>query len=151
MAKGKTLIVERLRKYTELLKEIDMEERRKNALHDDGTLIYRRAKAGICDNLKRLLDKEQVEYEILVEIINALPCVEQRQVMFARYMDGQSWRNIAAAIFGDKADYAERADSYLRRVHRIHGTALKNANRILEKKERGQIFIFDELDAQERG
>lgn len=134
--KANMLIVARLEKYTELLAEIDMEERRKNALYDDGTLVYRRAKAGICDNLNRLLDEEQAEYEMLTGIINALPCVEQRQVMLARYMDGQQWRNIAAAIFGDEADYTERAESYLRRVQRIHGNALKNANRILKSKKR---------------
>lgn len=136
-AKTKTLIEERLEKYTELLKEIDTEERRKNALHDDGTLIYRRAKAGVCDSLRRLLDKEQAEYELLVGIINALPRFEQRQVMLARYMDGQKWKNVTAAMFGDKKDYTERVESYMRRVRRIHETALKNANRILESHERG--------------
>ena len=137
MIKGNTLIGERLRKYTELLKEIDMEERRKNALRDDGTLVYRRAKAGVCDSLSRLLDKEQAEYEKLTGIINALPTAEQRQVMLARYMDGTGWKDIAAAMFGDKTNYDERAESYLRRVHRIHGSALVNANRILESHERG--------------
>lgn len=135
--KRNTPIDKLLGKYTELLEEIDMEERRKNALHDDGTLVYRRAKAGVCDSLKRLLDKEQEEYEKLTGIINALPTAEQRQVMLARYMDGTEWKDIATAMFGHKDNYAERAESYLRRVHRIHGTALKNANRILETQERG--------------
>lgn len=131
MTKQKSLIKERLEKYTELLAEIEIEERRKNALKDDGTMNYKRAKAGIYDNLKRLLDQEQEEYEELIAVINALPCVDQRQVMLARYMDGQGWNTITAVVFGERPDYKEKIESYTRRIYRIHGNALVNADKIL--------------------
>jgi hypothetical protein len=128
---SKAEIRERLDRYTDLLAEIRIEERRAKALEDDGSVIQRRARAGICDNLNKLLDQEQKEYEALIKIINQLPRVEQRQVLLARYMDGQGWQAITAAIFGDRCDFDEKAQSYLRRVHRIHGNALANANKIM--------------------
>ena len=128
---SKSTMRERLQKYTELLTEIKIEERRLHALKDDGTITYRRARAGIEDNIKKLLEKEWAEYEALSDIINALPSVEQRQVMLARYLDGQNWKAITAAIFGDSPDFAEKTESYERRTYRIHGNALANANKII--------------------
>ena len=123
-------IKKRLQKYTELLTEIEIEERRLKALQDNGTINYRLARAGIDDNLKKLLDNEQTEYEALTGIINALPSVEERQVMLARYMDGQDWRTITRAVFGSLPDFEEKEESYLRRIHRIHGRALVDINKI---------------------
>jgi hypothetical protein len=123
-------IKKRLQKYTELLTEIEIEERRLKALQDNGTINYRLARAGIDDNLKKLLDNEQTEYEALTGMINALPSVEERQVMLARYMDGQDWRTITRAVFGSLPDFEEKEESYLRRIHRIHGRALVDINKI---------------------
>lgn len=124
-------IKKRLQKYTELLTEIEIEERRLKALQDNGTINYRLARAGIDDNLKKLLDNEQTEYEALTGMINALPSVEERQVMLARYMDGQDWRTITRAVFGSLPDFEEKVESYERRVYRIHGKALINTNKML--------------------
>lgn len=121
----------RLQKYTELLTEIEIEERRLKALQDSETINRRLARAGIDDALKKLLDREQEEYEALTGMINALPSVEERQVMLARYMDGQDWRTITRAVFGGLPDFAEKEESYERRVYRIHGKALININKIL--------------------
>lgn len=123
----------RLQKYTELLTEIEIEERRLKALQDSETINRRLARAGIDDALKKLLDREQEEYEALTGIINALPSVEERQVMLARYMDGQDWRTITRAVFGSLPDFAEKAESYERRVYRIHGKALININKTSNK------------------
>lgn len=123
-------IKSRLQKHTELLAEIEIAERRLKALQDNGTINYRLARAGIDDTLKKLLEQEQEEYEALCNIINAVPRVEERQVMYARYMDGQDWRTITRAVFGGLPDFEEKEESYLRRIHRIHGRALVNINKI---------------------
>ena len=123
----------RLQKYTELLTEIEIEERRLKALQDSETINRRLARAGIDDALKKLLDREQEEYEVLTSMINALPSVEERQVMLARYMDGQDWRTITRAVFGSLPDFEEKAESYERRVYRIHGKALININKTSNK------------------
>lgn len=123
-------IKNRLQKYTELLAEIEIEERRLKALQGSESINRRLARAGIDDALNKLLDQEEKEYEALTGTINALPSVEERQVMLARYMDGQDWRTITRAVFGGLPDFAEKEESYLRRIHRIHGRALVNINKI---------------------
>lgn len=133
MTDGKNKIKERLKRYTKLLDEIDVEERRKKALDRNGSITARRAAAGVCDSLQELMSREQQEYEELIEIINALPCIEQRQAILARYMERQPWERVTEILFGHKEDYTERAESYKRRVTRIHGSALVSANMIISK------------------
>ncbi|WP_293685371.1 hypothetical protein [uncultured Phascolarctobacterium sp.] len=124
---------ERLTRYTFLLEEIRIEECRKNALSSGGGLLQRRALAGVCDELKLLLDKESEEYEALTRIINQVPHAAERQVLMARYMDGRTWPEIAAAVYGNRADYEERQQSYMRSIYRIHGNALLAANKIMAR------------------
>lgn len=50
---------------------------------------------------------------------------DQRAVLQMRYLDGCRWVEIAEMLFGGDPDYFdEKQDSYLRRVHKIHGAAL---------------------------
>ena len=49
---------------------------------------------------------------------------DQRAVLQMRYLDGCQWAEIAELLFGQRDNYEERADSFLRRVHKIHGSAL---------------------------
>lgn len=131
MKDGKNKFKDRLTEYTKLLEEIDIEERREKALERNNSLTNRRAAAGICDSLQRLMDREEKEYEELIEIINNLPHVQERQVILARYMERQPWERVTEIMFGHELDYSQRPDSYKRRVYRIHGSALANANRII--------------------
>lgn len=132
--KQKSPIKEKFKSYRKILEEIEIEEQRCKVLQDDNSITGRRSKAGIKDHLRELLDKENAEYEELVAIINALPCVDQRQVVLARYIDGMAWGTITAIIFGKREDFDEKQQSYQRRIYRIHGNALANANRIIKTK-----------------
>lgn len=133
--KIKSPFKERLKGYKEILSEIKLEEQRAKIIQDDGSLTGRRAIAGIKDHLRELLDKEQNEYEALVKIINALPCVEERQIILARYMDGMTWETITMLVFGENENFDEKKESYQRRIYRIHGNALAKANRIMDKEK----------------
>lgn len=132
--KPKSPIKEKFKSYRRILEEIEIEEQRCKVLQDDNSITGRRSKAGIKDHLRELLAKENAEYEELVAIINALPCVDQRQVVLARYIDGMAWGTITAIIFGKREDFDEKQQSYQRRIYRIHGNALANANRIIKTK-----------------
>lgn len=151
--KTKSPIKERLKAYGMLLKEIKIEEQRAKAIEDDGSLTGRRALAGIRDHIRELLDRENCEYESLTKIINALPEVEQRQVVLARYMDGLPWDMVNVIVFGKKDDFDIKRDSYQRRIYRIHGNALANANRILimseQKKGARDSFSFSWMRKKE--
>lgn len=132
--KQKSPIKEKFKSYRKILEEIEIEEQRCKVLQDDNSITGRRSKAGIKDHLRELLAKENAEYEELVAIINALPCVDQRQVVLSRYIDGMAWGTITAIIFGKREDFDEKQQSYQRRIYRIHGNALANANRIIKTK-----------------
>ena len=49
---------------------------------------------------------------------------DDRLVIQLRNFDRADWRNIAAALFGERDDYEEKFDAYMRRTWRIHGSAL---------------------------
>nr|DAF27784.1 MAG TPA: Protein of unknown function (DUF1492) [Caudoviricetes sp.] len=123
----------KLEEYTALLAEIKIEEQKVNIITDDGSVTTELKKAGIKDRLGELLKVEEKEYEELTGIINALPRGKQRQVMFARYIDGLPWKVINQLIFGERQDFEEKKDNYQRTTYRIHGRALIKSDEIIKK------------------
>lgn len=99
---------ERLKEYQKLLTEIKIEEQRAKIVQDDNSLTGRRSLAGIKDHLNELLDREQSEYEKLLHIINKLSCVEERQVILARYMNNMEWKTITILVFGKVKNFEEK-------------------------------------------
>lgn len=124
---------ERLRRYSELLAEIEIKERRLEALEAAEGYGASRARSTIASRLHRLREEEDREHRALVEIINGLAAPQQRQVLFARYVDRHAWGDVAQLLFGRKPDYWLRKESYERRVYRLHGEALSNLNRLVER------------------
>lgn len=49
---------------------------------------------------------------------------DMRAVLRVRYLDLERWEGVAEVLFGQRDDYEERSDSFLRRVHKIHSAAL---------------------------
>lgn len=123
----------KLEEYTALLAEIKIEEQKANIITDDGSVTTELKKAGIKDRLGELLKVEEKEYEELTGIINALPRGKQRQVMFARYIDGLPWKVINQLIFGERKNFEEKKENYQRTTYRIHGRALIKSDEIIKK------------------
>lgn len=128
---------ERLKRYARLLCEIDVEERRLLALAQNKGYWADVTREGILRHLKELEKRERAENEALSGILKALPKAEQRQVIMARYFDGHSWAEVARVLFGRHADFYDKLESYQRRVYRIHGLALTNANKIANEGKNG--------------
>lgn len=133
MSKQKTYMGRKLEEYTALLTEIKIEEQKANIITDDGSVTTELKKAGIKDRLGELLKVEGKEYEELTDIINALPRGKQRQVMFARYIDGLPWKVVNQLIFGERKDFEEKKENYQRTTYRIHGRALIKSDEIIKK------------------
>lgn len=133
--KNKLPFAVRLKKYTDLLGEIDLQEQRVKNIQGAGTITSQRARVGAEERLKELLERESDEYEALVRIIDQLPSKEQRQCILARYMDRMSWSCVTHVIYGHKKDYNAKIENYTRGTFRIHGTALLNANSVMLKGE----------------
>ncbi len=49
---------------------------------------------------------------------------DMQAVLRVRYLDLERWEGVAEVLFGQRDDYEERSDSFLRRAHKIHGAAL---------------------------
>lgn len=64
------------------------------------------------------------EIEAVIRRISGPGWPDQRAVLRMRYLDGERWEDVASLLFGTSPDYEERADSFLRRVHKTHAAAL---------------------------
>ena len=49
---------------------------------------------------------------------------DRRAVLQMRYLDLADWSMITTMLFGQRGDFEDRRESYLRRTHRLHMTAL---------------------------
>lgn len=74
------------------------------------------------DDLLNFLVSRRREIEAAIASLNH----EERDLLRLRYIQGLSWPNVCARIYGDRDDFYDRFDSYLRRVTRMHGRALQH-------------------------
>lgn len=138
---------ERLRRYTNLIREIDnqierlelMEEKltapaspkldgmpRTGASTFDRMALEIAKKEELERGIKRLIQKERDEAADIQEAVKLLRNPDERQVILMRYIDGLQWPEICEALFGQEKDFEERADVLMRKTFRIHGRALAN-------------------------
>lgn len=66
------------------------------------------------------------ERKAIEDILKHLKKSDEKAVIRMRYLDGVSWNDVVDMIFGGKEDFLGKEDTYLRRVHKIHGSALLN-------------------------
>ena len=64
--------------------------------------------------------------------IGTLTKSDEKAVIRVRYHDRESWSAVSKILFGKRRDFSEKADSYLRRVHKLHGSALVNLAKAVE-------------------
>ena len=96
-------------------------------------------------DLEAVIQKEQEEqYHIrndIEAILKKLHKADERAVIRARYLDCtfyhenklSDWSDVAYTLFGNRNDYADKEDSYVRRVHKIHNSALVNLTKHIEE------------------
>lgn len=69
------------------------------------------------------------------EIIRHLHSSDERAVIRMRYFDGASWNEVNKMMFSWKDDFEDRKDSFLRRIYKLHGSALLNMAKYIEETE----------------
>lgn len=86
------------------------------------------------------------EVDAAIKQISGPGWPDQRAVLQMRYLDGCRWAEIAEMLFGgDPDDYAERQDSFVRRVHKLHAKALAALTEFVPLDE-GQEVTQDRED-----
>lgn len=87
------------------------------------------------EKLEELQTREQEEYDQIMEALEQLKKGEEREVIQRRYIDGESWKMIASAIYGEEPDFDSNFKKYQKRLFKIHGRACHNLDRIWENEE----------------
>ena len=67
----------------------------------------------------------------IICLINGKGYADKRTVLQVRYLDCMSWNDVTDSLFGNKDDFLEKEDTYLRRIHKIHVEALQELSEIL--------------------
>ena len=138
-------IKDRLAAYTAMLRRIDNQieriERMEAAMtspkaqqldampHSGGPAGDRMAdmiarKEELEQKAREAIAEERAEHDALTAMVDQLPKPDESAVIEMRYFDRMSWPDVSEALFGDRVDYIEKYDSYMRRTLRIHGAAL---------------------------
>lgn len=84
------------------------------------------------NDIRQAIAEQRKEKEAIETILRKLRHSEERAVIRMRYFDGASWNDVVDMLFGGKADFLGKEDTYLRRTHKIHGSALLNMAIIIQ-------------------
>jgi len=81
----------------------------------------------MADLAQLLADKLNEALALRMEIENAIESLEpqERQLIRYRYIDCLSWRRVTERLYGDRYDFIDKLESYLRTVYNHHGNILQ--------------------------
>lgn len=95
-------------------------------------MVYRKEK--IEGKLKRLIELQNDQCDMIEEIISCLRNVDERSVIQFRYLSDLNWDEVSCSMFGKNDDFEDRKESYLRRSTKAHGRALSNIAKIMNER-----------------
>ena len=64
------------------------------------------------------------ERQFINSVLSQLKSADEQAVIQFRYLIGLNWYDVNDALYGAKADYLGKEDTYLRKAYHIHGQAL---------------------------
>lgn len=82
-------------------------------------------KMEIEQQLRDMIDAEAKERRELEGLISYMKNPDEQTVLEMRYLDGAKWWPICDALYSMESDYDQKADKYLKRTFKIHGSALQ--------------------------
>lgn len=94
--------------------------------------VYDRAAALVAkkvdleNEIRETMQSQKKKREQIEEILKHIRSSDERGVIRIRYLDRASWYEVTDILFGGKNDYIDKEETYLRRVHKIHGSALQH-------------------------
>lgn len=97
------------------------------------------------ENLRAVLRERWAVYneiEGAIKQITGRGAVDQRALLRSRYIDLLPWFDVNFQFFGDKTDFGDREETYLRRCHRLHGAAIAALTALLQ--DTGQLPSTEE-------
>ena len=138
-------IKDRLAAYTAMLRDIDNQLERLDRMEmtmasppgpdltgmprgsstpSDRTGMMVERKMELEEQIDRLKAEEKQERNAIEGLILQLSDPDERAVIRLRYFDRAEWPDVTFALYGNRPDFADKADAYQRRMYRVHGRAL---------------------------
>lgn len=138
-------IKERLHRYTALLRDIDNQRERLDRMEmtmasppgpdltgmprgsgtpSDRTGMMVERKMELEEQIDRLKAEEKQERNAIEGLILQLSDPDERLTIQLKYLDRAEWPDVTFALYGNRPDFADKADAYQRRMYRVHGRAL---------------------------
>lgn len=77
-------------------------------------------------------NRKREEIEALIELMDK---PDEQTAIEMRYIDRANWRAISTVIYGNEHDFDEHEQRYLKRVFRLHGSALQSLARIYNEQK----------------
>ena len=80
--------------------------------------------------IRRMIMEERQLRGELEQLIETLERPDEQTVIEMRYIDRAKWWTVCAALYSTEPDYNEKADKYLKRTFKLHGSALQALARL---------------------
>lgn len=77
-------------------------------------------------SIRAAVEAQSQKRKKIEAILSKIRHSDEKAVIRIRYIDRESWNTVAELMFGSRDDYEGKEDTYLRRVHKVHGAALQN-------------------------
>ena len=82
------------------------------------------------EKIRRMIMEERQLRKELEQLIETLKNPDEQTVIEMRYIDRAKWWTVCAALYSTEPDYNEKADKYLKRTFKLHGSALQALARL---------------------
>lgn len=100
----------------------DMPKAQSTVMDRTGLMVAQ--KLEIEEEIRSVKEKQRVEREWIKGVLRHLKSAEEVAVIQTRYLDAESWNTVAKVVFGQKPDFDEKQESYLRQSTKLHKRAL---------------------------
>lgn len=138
-------IKERLHRYTALLRDIDNQRERLDRMEatigsPSGPDLsgMPRPQGGVSNPVAAAVEKkmeleakirqkeveEKAERRAIEAMTELMDDPDERLTIQLKYLDRAEWPDVTFALYGNRPDFADKADAYQRRMYRVHGRAL---------------------------
>lgn len=87
------------------------------------------------EKIRAMIQQERQWRGELQALIDMIKSPDEQTVIEMRYFDRMKWWPICSTLYSNEPDYEEKADKYLKRTFKLHGSALQALTRAMKEKE----------------
>lgn len=83
-------------------------------------------------SIKETVSQQSQERNEIEAILTHIEKPDERAVIRMRYLDRMEWKEVLDMMFGGKADFLEKEETYERRMYRVRNSAMLSMARYIE-------------------